>query len=174
MSNIIVPSHDEIRHLLDIIHYDDHPKRVETALFRHNKEQLHELIKKGEKAPCMIHNGYCEGQVEIHHFYVEYSAGTAVDWERVHQDVMINNPDEMPNLYPVCHKHHMGVGTGIHMVSYPAWIMQKYLNEKNLALFEAAVKHLKEEQHPNHEDKTHIDHHLVNAKAKAILHKLAA
>jgi hypothetical protein len=171
---LIVPSHDEVRHLLDLIHYDDHPKRVESAMFRHNKELLHKMIKEGKKEPCFIHNGFCEGQTEIHHYFVEYSAGTAVDWNLVQSLALINDPDEMPNLIPLCHKHHMGVGTGIHMVSFPAWIMQKFLNQKNIVLFETAIKHLKEVQHPNHEDKTHDDHHIVNAKAKAILSKLAS
>lgn len=173
MSDKITPAHDEIRHLVDIIHYDDHPDRVESAEFRKNKKELHEKIKNGEIEPCHINNGYCEGQTEIHHFYVEYSAGTEVDWDSVKKDVDIDNPDDALNLIPLCHKHHMGVGTGIHMVSYPAWKLQKYLNKKNLALFEAAIKHLIEEKHPNAHDPNHEDHAIVNAKAKAILHTLS-
>ena len=170
----IVPAHDEVRMLCDIIHYDEHVQRTESAEFRHNKEILHEKIKNGEIPSCHINNGFCEGQVEIHHFNVEYSAGTEVDWNKVKQDVNIDNPDQMPNLMSLCKKHHMGVGTGIHMIAYPAWILQKYMNDKNLALFEATIKHLKEEKHKKHEDKTHVDHHLVNAKANAILKKLAS
>lgn len=181
MTDKIVPAHEEVRQLLDVIHYDMHPQRVESELFRHNKQELHEQIKAGIIRPCFIDNGYCEGQTEIHHFLVEYSAGNEVDWavvNGIYQKIgltvpNIQNPDEKPNLIPICHKHHMGVGTGIHMVSFPAWILQKLLNQKNLALFEAAIIALKE-QHKNHHDHAHPDHHAVNAKAGAILHKLAS
>lgn len=169
----IVVGHDEIRHLVDIMHYDDHPARVETPEFHHNKEELHAKIKSGEIEACLINNGYCEGQTEIHHFHVEYSENSAVDWILVQKDVKISNPDAMENLFPACHKHHMGTGTGIHMMSYPAYKVQRYLNAKNIALFEAAVAHIKAEMHPNHDDKTHHDHFTVNRKAEAILKKLA-
>lgn len=167
-----VIAHDEIRHLVDLMHYDTHPARVETSEFRHNKEELHRKIEAGEIEACIINNGRCEGQTEIHHFYVEYSEGTAVDWTLVQKDVHIENPDQMLNLKPLCHKHHMGTGTGIHMISYPAFLVQRYLNQRNLDLFELAVAHLKAERHPEHEDHTHEDHHAVNRKATAILHKL--
>lgn len=182
MANKITVSHDEIRHLIDIIHYDDHPDRVESTEFRHNKEEFHALIQAGKIPACFINNGYCEGHTEIHHYLVEYSAGTEVEWVNVNGVLRLidktspdlTNPDQRPNLIQLCHKHHMGVGTGIHMISFPAWIMQKFLNEKNIALFEAAVAHIKEQMHPNNEDPAHDDHRIVNAKAQAILKKLTA
>lgn len=177
-----VISHDEIRHLVDIIHYDEHPPRTESALFRKNKKELHDAINEGKIPACFINNGCCSGQTEIHHYLVEYAAGTEVDWAQVNSvyqsfgqaNLSISTPDEMANLLPLCHKHHMGVGTGIHMVSFPAWILQKFLNEENLALFEAAITHLKEEKHPNHNDPAHEDHLQVNQKADKILKKLAS
>lgn len=182
MTGKIVPSHEEVRQLIDVIHYDTHPPRIESALFIHNKDEMHRQIKAGEIPPCFINNGYCEGQTEIHHYLVEYSAGNEVMWREVNgvlrlvlgKAVDIQTPDEKENLVPICHKHHMGVGTGIHMVTFPAWILQKFLNASNIALFEAAITKLKEERHPNHADFTHPDHLAVNAKAGAILHKLAA
>lgn len=173
-SGKIVVGHDEIRHLVDLIHYDDHPDRVETPAFRYAKVDYHRRIAAGEIPACWIDNGFCEGHTEIHHVWVEYSAGTAVDWALVKAIVPITDVDQEPNFRQLCHKHHMGVGTGIHMVTYPAWILQKFLNHKNIVLFEAAVKHLKETMHPNHADKTHPDHATINAKANAIIKHLAA
>lgn len=172
--NVIVVAHDEIRELTDLIHYDDHPPRIETPAFEAAKRDFHKRITAGEIPGCWINNGFCEGHTEIHHQYVEYSAGTGVDWLLVKQVVNITDPDQMPNFMQLCKKHHMGTGTGIHMVTYPAWILQKFLNHKNIILFEAAVKHLKETKHPKADDKTHPDHAIVNAKAKAIVQTLAA
>jgi hypothetical protein len=170
----IIVGHDEIRHLVDIIHYADHPDRIETAAFRTAKEDFHRRIAAKEIAPCFIDNGFCDGHTEIHHMYVEYSAGTAVDWALVQAIVPITDPDMMPNFQPLCHKHHMGAATGIHMVTYPAWLLQKFLNKANIILFEAAVKHLKETRYPKHEDKTHDDHKMLNTQATAIIQHLAA
>lgn len=174
-------AHDEIRHLIDVIHYDDHPARVESSLFRHNKQELHRQIDIGEIPACFINNGHCEGQTEIHHWLVEYSAGNEVEWNIIqlmlkNYGIITNiaNPDEKINLVPLCHKHHMGTGTGIHMITFPAWILQKFLNQKNIALFEAAIAHIKQNQHPRHENVHEIDHHLVNARSQAILKKLGA
>lgn len=169
----IVPSHDEVRRLLEVIHYEEHPARVESAEFRRNKELLHQKIQSGEIPACHINNGCCEGQTEIHHFHIEYSAWNGVDEAKVLKELGITNADQFPNLTPICHKHHMGIGTGIHFITYPAWILQKFLNPKALGLFEAAVKELKYRK-PEHEDKNHNDHHYVNRLAKVALFHLAA
>lgn len=167
--NGIVKAHDDIRHLVDIIHYDDHPARIESAEFIAIRKAFHDAGAK-----CFIDNGYCEGHIEIHHGEIEYSTSTEIDWERVMKDLGFDHVDDVKQMMPCCHKHHMGTGTGKHMITDPAWKLQKYLKPAQLALFEAAVKHLKEVMHPNHEDKTHADHHIVNAKAAVILKTLAA
>lgn len=174
----ILPTRDEVRHIVDIIHYATRPERVETPEFAKNKADLHEKIKAGLIEPCFINNGYCSGQTEIHHFYVEYSAQTGVDWTKVHKLSPINNADDIENLVPICHKHHMGIGTGIHFVTYPSWQLQKFMTDADLALFEAAVTHLKEVMHPNHSNEGHpdqaTDHAAINVKATAILEHLTS
>lgn len=170
----ILPTRDEVRHIIDIIHYATRTERVETSEFSHNKKELHEKIKAGLIDACFINNGHCEGQTEIHHFYVEYSAWTGIDILKVKKVVDIEDADSDKNLIPLCHKHHMGVGTGIHFVTYPSWLLQRFMNDESIALFEAAVKHLKEEMHPNHEDENHADHGAVNKKAEQILIHLSS
>lgn len=153
----ITPAHDDVRKLIEVIHYEDHDKRTESAEFRKIK---HELKAAGCK--CYIGNGYCEGNIEIHHSIIEYSASTEVDWQRVQQDHGFDHVDSKVQMMPICEKHHRGVGTGIHSVTYPAWILQKYLSPEALALFEAAVQHLK--------DLKHEDQHVNYAAKKMLLH----
>jgi hypothetical protein len=163
----IVVGHDEIRHLVDIIHYDDHPQRTESHEFIAIRKAFHDAGAK-----CVVDNGYCEGHIEIHHEEIEYSASTEVDWKRILQDLGFDHVDDKKQMTPICHKHHIGTGTGKHMITDPAWRLQKYLLPNPLALFEAAVAHLKEQMHPNHADPTHDDHHIINRKANAILKHL--
>jgi hypothetical protein len=165
----ITVAHDEIRHLIDIIHYDDHPARTESSEFIAIRKAFHDAGAK-----CFIDNGYCEGHIEIHHGEIEYSTSTEIDWDRVMKDLGFNHVDDVKQMLPLCHKHHMSAGTGRHMITDPAWKLQKYLKPKQLALFEAAVAHMKAEMHPNHSDPTHADHHIMNKKSEAILKTLAA
>lgn len=168
MSERIVVSHDEIRHLIELEHYDDHPQREESAEFVRIRKNFHD-----SGAKCYINNGYCEGHIEIHHNEIEYSASSEVEWDRIMKDLGFDHVDSEKQMLPLCYKHHQGTGTGIHKISVPIWKLQKYLNPKNLALFEAAISHLKEQAHPNHTDPTHDDHHAINRKSAAILKKLA-
>jgi len=170
----ILPTRDEVRHIIDIIHYAQRPERQESSEFSHNKKELHEKIKAGLIDACFINNGHCEGQTEIHHLYVEYSAWTGIDILKVKKVVDIEDADSLLNLIPLCRKHHMGVGTGIHFVTWSSFQLQKFMNDESIALFEAAVKHLKEEMHPNHEDESHDDHAKVNKKAEKLLKHLTS
>lgn len=158
MSDRIIPSHDDVRHLLEVIHYEDHPAREESPEFAAIKREFHEA-----HAGCWINNGYCDGGIEIHHAIVEYSASTEVDWAKVRIDHPgFDHVDQKVQMLPLCEKHHRGVGTGIHAITYPAWQLQKYLNPHALALFEAAVAHLKGRGH----EAEHINH----AAHKMLLH----
>lgn len=154
----IVPAHDQVRKLLDLIHYPDHDGRTESSEFRAIKEKWH---NEG-KMVCFINNGHCEGQIEVHHSIIEYSTSNEIDWERVKADHGFDHVDSESQMMPLCHKHHMGVGTGIHMVTYPAWILQKYMKPDALALFEEAVVHLK--------DNGHDDHSVNHAAKKMLIH----
>ena len=153
-----VIAHDDVRRLIEVIHYEDHPDRVESPEFREVKKEFHDAHAK-----CWIDNGYCNGEVEIHHGIIEYSASSEVDWEKVKTDHPgFDHVDSKLQMIPLCAKHHREAGTGIHAVTYPAWQLQKYLNPHALALFEAAVTRLKEDGR----EESHINH----AAHKMLLH----
>jgi hypothetical protein len=143
----VVEAHDQFETLKEVIHYEDHDKRTESAEFRAVKKKLH-----AAKTPCYISNGHCEGHLEVHHSIIEYSASSETDWDKVHADYPnFTDVDDEDQMMVLCEKHHRGIGTGIHKISYPAWILQKYLRSDALEKFEAAVKEMKDNGHADHQ-----------------------
>ena len=130
---------NQIRQLTDIIHFENREEREESSEFVKNKA----LFKKNG-AKCFIDNHECDGAIEIHHNIIQHAAANEVDWDRVKADYGFDHVDDMKNLIPICKRHHTGKGTGIHMMTYPAWILQKYYKPEPLSNFEAIVKELKE------------------------------
>lgn len=131
----ILEETDQVREIIDVIHFEARNEREESPLFKKNKR----LFKKN-KAKCIIDNSECEGHIEIHHSIIQHGAANAVDWDRVEADYGFRDIDDIKNLVPICKKHHTGKATGIHMMSYPAWILQRYYLPEPLSNFEAAVK----------------------------------
>lgn len=152
----IVHEHDQVNHLIELIHYPDHPPRTESEEFIRNREKFHK-----EGARCWVDNGFCEGHIEIHHM-LEWALSNAIDWEKVKKDRGYDHADAWENLIPLCHAHHQGVGKGIHKISYPAWLAQKYMKPEHLEKFEKAVKRLIEEGHD--------EHHINHMAKKLLLH----
>jgi len=128
-----------------IVNYPDHPKRTESALYRQTRKKLKFM-------PCFICdrvNVEGEQSNEIHHFYIEKVAASAIDWikfgefaqECFHLQTGENigkkfdwkevekNPeifvDSPENMIVLCKKHHTG-RIGIHHVPFPDWILQKF------------------------------------------------
>lgn len=139
MTNV-VHAHDDVRRLVEVIHYPDHDERTESDEFRRIKHDLHAAGTR-----CYIDNGRCDGPTEVHHGIIEYSAANEVVWDAVKRDHGFDHVDAREQMMPLCRKHHRGVGTGIHEITYPAWILQKYLTAEALDAFEAAVTKLREE-----------------------------
>ena len=158
---IILPSETESSFIKDIsegnirnmsnhysIHYPEHKKRVETTIFRHTRKEL-------ENMPCFI-CGKCKIDDnisnEIHHYYIQKVATSAIDWIKfgefaeicynIQTGILIGdkfdwkevkkNPDifvDSPyNMIVLCKNHHTG-RCGIHHVPYPDWILQKFAIE---------------------------------------------
>jgi hypothetical protein len=127
------------------INYPDHKKRVETTIFRHTRKEL-------ENVPCFI-CGKCKSEDnisnEIHHFYIQKVASSAIDWYRFGEFAnncyniqtgellgdkfdwkeVEQNPDlfvDSPyNMIVLCKNHHTG-RCGIHHIPFPDWILQKF------------------------------------------------
>lgn len=140
----IVPAHDQVRELHEVIHYPTHPKRTESEEYVRNRAKLH-----AEGCKCYINNGFCEGPIEIHHL-IEWATQNEIDWQKVKEEWGYDHVDDMKNLMPLCHKHHQAVGFGIHQISYPAWIIQKFMTREALEELEKAVAHMKEQGHEDH------------------------
>jgi hypothetical protein len=133
---MITKEHDEVIHAVYVEHYEDHEKRSETELFRKTKKHMHD-----NHVQCYINNGRCEGRVEIHHNIIEWSAATAVDWEKVKADFpTFTDVDMEVQMLGLCEKHHRHKGFGIHTTPYPIFILQRYMTEEALEDFENAVK----------------------------------
>lgn len=127
------------------VNYPDHSKRVETNIFRHTRKEL-------ENMPCFIcgktknDNNISN---EVHHYYIEKVATTAIDWEKFSKyantcyniqtgeligdkfdwEEVKKNPDifiDSPyNMIVLCKEHHTG-RCGIHHIPFPDWIVQKF------------------------------------------------
>lgn len=146
----IVKAHDQVNHLTEVIHFPDHPPRHESEEFKRVREKFHK-----EGAKCYINNGFCEGNIEIHHNVVEWAAANAVDWQKVKAEFGFDHVDAYENMLPLCHKHHQAPGFGIHKISFPAWRLQRFMKREHLEAFEKAVKRLIEQGHEEH----HVNHH---------------
>jgi hypothetical protein len=128
------------------VHYPNHDKRIDTALYR----QSHKFLV--DRHNCFICNkaNSRNDPLETHHFYCEKAATNAIDWnafekfakgcyniqtgENIGNNIdwkrVKTNPetfvDSKYNLIVLCKKHHTSGNMGIHHVPFPEWILQKY------------------------------------------------
>lgn len=132
----ITKEHNTYRTIHVLAHYEAHPERSESREFSQIKKKFKEEGRK-----CFINNGYCEGNLEVHHSIIELSAAEGVDWDLVKQDhPNIDHADDEQQMLLLCSRHHRGKYTGIHETPYNEWILQKYMNKEALEDFESAVK----------------------------------
>ena len=109
-------------------------ERVESNLFRANKEKLKE---EG--------HGYCficgtGEQIETHHMMCPYAKKDNVDFEKLKKaceafdvygyskamkDIPITSVDDIRNLINVCQGHHKRADHGIHNIPLADWLAQK-------------------------------------------------
>lgn len=131
----ITPEHNETIHEEYIEHYEAHPKRVETSLFRKTKKHMHD-----NHVGCWVNNGRCDGGIQIHHNIIEYSAANEVDWKKVQADFPdFTDVDQEVQMMGLCEKHHVWEGFGKHHVPEPIHKLQRYMTEDALDDFEKAT-----------------------------------
>ncbi len=136
-----VAEHAQTRTLHEVVITPDHVERTESAEFRASKERLR---ADGHYA-CWV-CGSTEN-LQVHHFGIEWSLAGIADWNKVaafceewdpygYGRLLRNHPidsaDDVRNMLVLCQEHHTGVdhadggsGTGIHSLTFPAWIVQK-------------------------------------------------
>lgn len=122
-----------------VMHYPEHEPRASDP---HYKDFNHYRQATKATAVCVIGNhredySDCDGGLELHHAYIEFSLVNAVELKWLEVDYPgVSNPDEVgawvesaANLLWICEKHHRGVG-GIHHASASDFEAEKYI--KNL------------------------------------------
>ena len=135
------------RDLIEDVFYPPHEKRKASSLYKHTHKKL--VYEMDE--PCWIceirHSDWTKitdksqqkrWQLETHHDELEWAAANGVDLEKItadfHQIMDDRNKlrewlDSEGNMLVLCATHHRGSRTGIHMISYPAWKLQRWQNK---------------------------------------------
>lgn len=117
-----------------------HDPRNTTPLFTHSRKELLKTVCR-----CFICNRTEEesgAPLEAHHYPIERSFATMIDWSEGAQ-IRKDFPDfDWSNFDPanpytfvddmrvngliLCKKHHIGKDEGIHDLPHPIWIAQRY------------------------------------------------
>ena len=129
-----VAAHVERRTITEVFIDPDHAQRKESAQFRKSKERL----KEDGHYHCYVCGS--TGNLQVHHRAAEWMFDNVVDYAKLKEfceewDIYgygrllksrpIESVDDIRNQMVLCLKHHVGKGTGIHEMSFPAWIIQK-------------------------------------------------
>lgn len=120
------------RTLDELVAYPAHEPRKASAVYRRTHHHLVYMLD----APCWVCGiRHSEGaQMETHHSVFEWAAQQGLDLAKVTRDwPALTDREKLSewidgegNMLVLCAAHHRGQHTGIHMVSYPAWILQRY------------------------------------------------
>jgi hypothetical protein len=146
----VTKAHEEKETLSIDINVPEHDARVTTSLFINSKKAL--IERDGGR--CWICNKTAEESghpLEAHHWVVERSLMNMIDFDLVKTDCKagiwgrgaqefdwnIFDPKDptsfvdnmLANGKILCKFHHVGFDAGIHGISYPLWIAQRYGKE---------------------------------------------
>lgn len=132
----IVPAHNQTRVLREVQHFPDHEQRHDSEEFKQIRAEFHK-----EHAKCWVGNKHCKGPIQIHHSLIEWAESNEIEWDRVEKDYHFDHVDSKVQMMPLCERHHIEPYFGVHMISGPAFVAQRYMSEKGLdALMEAIEK----------------------------------
>lgn len=140
-----VAQHAVTRQLMETIAYPEHDPRKASA--EYTRVHHHLVVQLDE--PCWIcgvrnstlgdpvanHRGAKD--LETHHYHVEWALANAVDPAKIladfpelgaadedHLRAWLDSEGQMLVLCDVCHRHPL---YGIHSITYPAWVAQRFL-----------------------------------------------
>jgi hypothetical protein len=136
------------RTLVEDIFYPPHEKRHASNLYR----RTHRKLIREMDEPCWICGfRYSDWekltdpaekkrrQMETHHDELEWAAANGVDLAKITQDfheIMRDRDrlrhwlDSENNMLVLCATHHRAAKTGIHMITYPAWKLQRWQGQE--------------------------------------------
>lgn len=145
-----VPAHDHPRTLHEVAHYPEHEPREsdpQYSVFRRARHHLIDVLgvgcwiggaTKAQIAAGLPAGHRCHGAtgLEAHHAIAEFAGLNAIDWRKVAADFptlgISSDADFMKaaesegGLMVLCSKHHRGPQTGIHSITYPVWLLDRY------------------------------------------------
>lgn len=129
----IVPGPTALHRTLDeLVAYPPHEPRQASPTYRKTHHHLIVVLD----APCWACGirRSTGGAMETHHAHFEWAAQNGLDLEKVTADwpqitdaeSLARWVDSEGNMLVLCAVHHRGQHTGIHAISYPAWLLQRY------------------------------------------------
>ncbi len=131
-------AHEEKNTLVEDIDVPQHADRVTTPLFERTKKLL-VVSKEGRCWVCGCTAEESGHPLEAHHHPIERSLMNMIDWELVKPDFPNFDWEHFDPEYPetfvddmtvngllLCKAHHVGKDEGIHRLSYPLWVAQRY------------------------------------------------
>ena len=123
------------RTLDELVAYPKHEPRTASSIYR----KTHTHLVNTLDAPCWVCGvRKSDGaQIETHHAHFEWAAQNGLDLEKVTADwpaltdrkKLAEWIDGEGNMLVLCAVHHRGQYTGVHSISYPSWLLQKYQGE---------------------------------------------
>ena len=138
MAAASVAAHEVTRRLTESIWYPPHDPR--TASREYEQVHYHLVVELDE--PCWI-CGVRQSQLpkgehnETHHWHVEWALANRIDPAKIIADFpelgAADEPhlrewlDSEGNMLVLCSTCHRGGQRGIHMITYPAWVAQRWL-----------------------------------------------
>lgn len=129
----VVEDHVETHTFTEVEIYPEHEQRSTSAEFTKNRK----LLVKDHG--CWICGS--RDNLEVHHYLVEWSLWDAVKAEQLItmaqtfdvygygkqlKDTVFKSPDDIRNLMVLCKDHHRTPGLGVHTMTFPIWIVQRY------------------------------------------------
>lgn len=133
------------RTLDELVAYPKHEPRKASETYRRTH---HHLVYELD-APCWVcgirHS--TGGAMETHHDHFEWASQNGLDLEKVTADwpaitdrqKLAEWVDSEGNMLVLCASHHRGQHTGIHMISYPAWLLQRYQGDEFTFIVQGSV-----------------------------------
>lgn len=129
----MVGGHLVTRTLTESVWYPDHdPRKASAEYARVHKHLVYELDEgcwicgvKQSQLPAGEHN-------ETHHWHVEWALSNGIDPSRIIADFPDADHlqqwlDSEGNMLVLCSAHHRHGLVGIHSITYPAWVAQRWL-----------------------------------------------
>ena len=131
----MVAGHEVTRTLTESIWYPAHGSRRATDEYK----RIHHHLVVELNEPCWIcgvrHSD--DALMETHHWHVEWALANGVDPAKILADFPAMGSADDPhlrswldgegNMLVLCSSHHRHGLVGIHSITYPAWVAQRWL-----------------------------------------------